>query len=94
MLTLALMPVKHQTENISAIDNANQINANTDNKLNALLKWAPLIVILLTAATYSRALFNDFVFYDDDIYVLTNTYIKDCSLNGIKAIASAFYMGN
>lgn len=94
MLTLAPMPDK-QDPHINQGNNPIPEQAtNAANSVDKLLKWAPYIVILISAIVYSRALTCKFVFYDDDIYVLTNTYIKDCSLSSINAIFRAFYMGN
>ncbi|NTW31267.1 MAG: tetratricopeptide repeat protein [Bacteroidetes bacterium] len=56
--------------------------------------WAPSAIIVFTALIYLRALFNDFANLDDDMYILKNPYIRDFSLNGIKAIFTSFYCSN
>lgn len=94
MLTLAPMPVKPKPHTAPSALPLPQEESITNSGIDKLMKWAPYIILLLTATVYTRALTGKFIFYDDDIYVLTNTYIKDCSASGIKAIATAFYMGN
>ena len=56
-------------------------------------KWAIAAVIIFTALIYLRALNNGFANLDDDDYILKNPYIRDFSLNGIKAIFTSVYFG-
>ena len=48
--------------------------------------WAIAVVLGFTVLIWSRALFNNFVYLDDDQYILTNPFIRDFSFNGIKAL--------
>ncbi|MDD3876341.1 MAG: tetratricopeptide repeat protein [Bacteroidales bacterium] len=57
-------------------------------------KWLPITTIIITALVFSRALFNDFVLWDDDFYILENHYIRNFSLQGIRAIFTNFYSAN
>lgn len=56
--------------------------------------WAPLIVVLLTGLIYSKAVNSGFTYIDDDYYIIRNQYLRDFSLNGIKAIFTHFYSFN
>ena len=57
-------------------------------------KWALPLVLLGTAMLYCRALQNGLTNFDDDFYITNNSYLKDISLEGIKAIFTSFYGGN
>ena len=57
-------------------------------------KWAPAAVIIFTALLYSKALQNGFVYLDDDVYILKNSYLRDFSLKGVVAIFSKFNVSN
>jgi len=57
-------------------------------------QWTVLAVLILTALIYAKALFNDFATFDDDGYLFDNPFIKNFSLEGVKAIFTSFYMGN
>ncbi|NTW31268.1 MAG: tetratricopeptide repeat protein [Bacteroidetes bacterium] len=57
-------------------------------------EWAPIAIIVFTAIIYLKALFNDFASLDDDMYILKNPFIRDFSLDGVKAIFSSFYCSN
>jgi len=57
-------------------------------------KWAPVAVLTFTALLYIRALYNGFANWDDDYYILNNPFIRDFSLNGVKAIFLSFYYSN
>lgn len=56
--------------------------------------WAPLIVVLVTGLIYSKAVNSGFTYIDDDYYIIRNQYLRDFSLNGIKAIFTHFYSFN
>jgi len=56
--------------------------------------WAPFAVLLFTGILYSRALLNGFTSFDDNAYILNNTFIRDLSWNGAKVIFTSFYAGN
>lgn len=60
----------------------------------SLPRWAPLAVLVFTAFLYIRALDNGFTFIDDDYYILKNYYLRDFSLQGVKAIFTHFYSYN
>jgi len=56
-----------------------------------------LIALLLAAATlmaYAPALENGLVNWDDNYYLTDSPYLKDLGWNGIKAIFTAYHMGN
>lgn len=50
-----------------------------------------LVIIAFTFITFFPSLKNDFVNWDDDIYVLQNTDIRDLNVNSIKNIFSSEY---
>jgi tetratricopeptide (TPR) repeat protein len=56
--------------------------------------WSLAAVLIFTFLLYARSLFNDFVYLDDDQYILTNPFIRDFSFHGIKVIFSSFYFSN
>lgn len=56
--------------------------------------WAITVVLVFTFLLYSRALFNNFVYLDDDQYILTNPFLRDFSFKGVWAIFSSFYFSN
>ena len=51
-------------------------------------------ILILTFIVFANVLSNEFVEWDDDVYILTNNYIKDLSWHGIKTIFSVYYEGN
>ncbi len=59
-----------------------------------LLRWAPAIIILITALIYSRAVQNDITYFDDDYYILQNPYIRYLDWHGLKNIFTTFYSSN
>jgi tetratricopeptide (TPR) repeat protein len=56
--------------------------------------WLPVAIIVFTAILYSGALQNGITYMDDDEYILNNTYLRDFSWNGIRAIFSNFHNFN
>ena len=56
--------------------------------------WAPVAVVICTALLYSNALQNQLTSFDDDFYIVKNPFLRDFSLNGVKAIFSSFYTSN
>jgi protein O-mannosyl-transferase len=61
--------------------------------INLFLKYALPIILGLTAILYFRAFFNDYVFWDDNIYVKDNADIGDFSVSGLKTIFTSYYVG-
>ncbi len=57
-------------------------------------KWAPWVILSITAILYFKAFSNGFTNFDDDFYILKNPYLKDFSLKGVQAIFTSFYAGN
>jgi tetratricopeptide (TPR) repeat protein len=57
-------------------------------------RWVLPAILIFTALLYSRVLFNDFAWGDDEIYIQKNPFIRDFSFNGIRAIFSSFYFSN
>jgi protein O-mannosyl-transferase len=55
--------------------------------------WLPVAVVLFTALLFSHSIFDLFVDWDDNSYIINNPYIRDYSLHGIKAIFTSFYFG-
>jgi len=47
-------------------------------------------IVVLTIFVFSTAVNNDFINWDDEVYVTANNYIKDFSLNGITKIFSSY----
>ena len=60
----------------------------------AIPHWSLAAVLIFTFLLYARSLFNDFVYLDDDQYILTNPFLRDFSFHGIKVIFSSFYFSN
>ncbi|MEI7509733.1 MAG: hypothetical protein WCJ62_09755, partial [Flavobacterium sp.] len=56
--------------------------------------WAITVGLVFTFLLYSRALFNNFVYLDDDQYILTNPFIRDFSFHGFKVVFTSFYFSN
>ncbi len=57
-------------------------------------RWVIAVVLLLTAMIYARAVHNGFILgWDDAKYIQDNPYIKDLSLQGVKAIFAHSYYG-
>jgi len=61
--------------------------------INIYYKLLPVAVIILTALLYSKAVFNGFVDYDDNGFVLNNPYLRDFSWHGFTAIFTNFIYG-
>ncbi len=57
-------------------------------------KWAPWVVVIITALVYTNALGNGFTNYDDDFYIINNQLLRDFSWQGIKSIFTSFYAAN
>ncbi len=72
----------------------NTTTVNNNGTSVDLFKWAPLLILLVTAIVYSNALHNGLTSFDDDFYIEKNPYLKDYSWSGIKAIFSSFYSSN
>ncbi len=64
------------------------------NGFPAVPGWYLWAVIIFAFLVYFRALFNDFVYLDDDQYILTNPFIRDFSVKGLSAVFSTFYFSN
>lgn len=58
-----------------------------------LLRWAPWLILLLTALVFIKSVFCDFTNFDDDTFILKNEQIRDISLDGLKAIFTSFKAG-
>jgi len=56
--------------------------------------WLPVIVVILAAILYSKAAMNDFTYWDDDLYILKNQFLRNFSLKGITAIFTTFDNAN
>ena len=54
--------------------------------------WASVFLVVLTLAAYWQVIYNDFVNYDDDMYVTENSHVN----NGItgESISWAFTTGH
>jgi len=63
-------------------------------KSTGFYKWAPIAILIFTALVYSKAINNGFVGWDDNDYIIRNTFIRDFSLHGVQTIFSSFYMSN
>jgi len=75
---------KHQNKNITKISKKKTIS-ETNSKIN--IKYFLLFAILIfTFFIFSKTLNNEFVNWDDDVYVTGNNYITDLSFDGIKKI--------
>ncbi len=61
---------------------------------SGIYKWAPVALLVFTALIYFKAIHNGFVGLDDNDYVVKNTFTRDFSFHGIKAIFSSFYSSN
>jgi tetratricopeptide (TPR) repeat protein len=67
------------------------------NAVNNSIKTYPYLIwciLALVFIVFVPALSNGFVNWDDPKYLLDNSYIKDLSGKGIKAMFSSFYGGN
>src|SRR5580658_4473066 len=71
-----------------------EIPVNKKEGRNSFPNWLPVAIIVFAALLYSPAIYNGFVYYDDNYYILDNPFIRDFSLAGIKAIFTSFYYGN
>jgi len=71
-----------------------RIPLNKEYSSNGILKWAPLFILVFTALIYRKAIFNGFATWDDNYYIQENPFIRDFSINRIKAIFSSFYFSN
>jgi len=56
--------------------------------------WTPIAVLIFTALLYARGIFNGFVCFDDEDYILKNPFLKDLSWHGVKAIFTSYYSSN
>ena len=70
------------------------MNRSLNSSSTDIPKWALPVVLILTAILYSKALQNGLLSFDDDVYISKNPFLKDNSLDGIKAIFTSFYAGN
>ena len=61
--------------------------------LTQLWKWAPVVILIITAFIFSRAAFNDFTSFDDDNFILKNPIVQDSSFDGIIKMFTAFNNG-
>jgi tetratricopeptide (TPR) repeat protein len=59
-----------------------------------LSRWAIVGVLIFTALLYCPAIFNGFTDMDDDSYILKNPFLRDFTVNGVKAIFTSFYASN
>jgi protein O-mannosyl-transferase len=51
--------------------------------LESMHRWGPAVILILTALVYSRVLFNDFVRYDDDTFIINNPLVTASGWDGI-----------
>ena len=54
-------------------------------------KFLLFIIVSFTSIIYFKSLFNDLLFWDDNIYVINNKDITNLSFNSLKTIFSGFY---
>ena len=52
--------------------------------------WLVACILVLTAAIYSRALFNGFTTFDDDAFIVNNNFIRELSWDNIVSIFTSF----
>ena len=75
---------KHQNKHKSKFSKQNTISESSSKKN---IKYYLLFIILIfTFFIFSETLNNEFVNWDDDVYVTSNNYITDLSFDGIKKI--------
>jgi tetratricopeptide (TPR) repeat protein len=51
-------------------------------------------IVIITAITFSPVIKNGFTLWDDNIYILENTLVKELSLENIRNIFTTFTLGN
>ncbi len=83
-----------EKEELAENKNETKENQNSDNFLYFINKYSiyifPLIILIVTIFSYSTAINNDFVNWDDDRYVTGNTHLE-FSWENIKYYFSDFY---
>lgn len=52
------------------------------------------LILIVTFGAFSPCLKNNFVNWDDDLYVTENTVIQDFSFHSVKKIFTSFFVGN
>ena len=76
---------------VKKINHTKQVNTTQQNsKKNFKHYFLLAAIILLTILVFSKSSENEFINYDDNIYVYENAYIKDFSIQGIKEIFKAY----
>ncbi len=81
-------------KNIAVTQSVNTSPANKPAANFPIPSWAPIAVMICTALLYSHALPNQLTSFDDDFYIVRNPFLKDFSLEAVKAIFSSFYSSN
>ena len=56
--------------------------------------FALLLILLVSAVTFSPVLSNGFTNWDDPVYILNNPLLRDLSGEGFRKIFSSFVSGN
>ena len=56
-------------------------------------KWAPQVILIITALIYSRVIFNDFTRFDDDTFILSNPLVKAPGWEGITSLFTTINHG-
>jgi protein O-mannosyl-transferase len=64
---------------------------NQDFRKNKKYYFLLAAVLVLTILIFSNSVKNDFINYDDNVYVYDNSYIKDFSIHGISEIFKAYF---
>ncbi len=81
-------------KNLTAIlQQRDKVTGSNNNIPAFIMKWAPFIIILLTAIVYSKAIFNEFSIFDDDFFIRTNPLVKDLSADGLRKILTSINSG-
>src|ERR1700747_3696945 len=53
-----------------------------------------LFTLLITFIVYARVIWFDFLYWDEDLYIILNDSIKDLQWSNIKSFFTSFYAGN
>ena len=69
--------------------------AGNGTKENRRTICVALLLVVVTAAAYSGIFKNDFVYYDDDVYVMMNTHVRQgLSWDNVRWAFTTFYASN
>lgn len=74
--------------------NIKKKNLQKTGKGNLVFYFSLLFIVILTAVTYFPSLNNNFVNWDDIIYIMNNDMITALSFQNLEKIFSSFWMGN